>query len=389
MKKRIVIEQPILDLVAKRLAEAAGMDTGSLDSGRVRWAIEARCRHLGLMDGAAYRERLECAPEESAELIDLLVIQETRFFRDAEVFEHIARWAPRMLADFAPPLRILSAPCSTGQEAYSLAATLQHAGVPLSAVSIDAFDISSTAVAAAHRGIYPEAALKDVTPELRQACGVLRNHQWRMHDALREAIRFERRNLVEPGALPASPGYHLILCRNLFIYLHAEARAVLARSLAGALIAGGRLVLGSADRVPEVAGYFSPLKPAASFAFTHAPAAKPAEARDRTRAGAAKPAAPTTHAPSAKPKRAAIVPSAAEYYRKALEHHEHGNDRQAERRCRQALYLAPGYLAALELLEELWRLHPNLRIRRALSARIGRVRSAAETPHPAREKESA
>jgi hypothetical protein len=53
---------------------------------------------------------------------------------------------------------------------------------------------------------------------------------------------------------------------------------------------------------------------------------------------------------------------------------ERGNARQAERRCRQALYLAPAHLPALEMLERLWHLHPNPRIKRALSARIERVR---------------
>jgi hypothetical protein len=52
---------------------------------------------------------------------------------------------------------------------------------------------------------------------------------------------------------------------------------------------------------------------------------------------------------------------------------ERGNARQAERRCRQALYLAPSYLPALEMLQRLWHLHPNPRIKRALSARIERA----------------
>ncbi len=196
MRTRIQIEPEVLDRVAGRLADAAGMDTGSLDAGRTRWAVEARCRHLGLSTGGAYIERLENTPEETGELIDFLVIQETRFFRDPEVFEHIGRWAPRMPAAFTPPLRILSAPCSTGQEAYSLAAVLHHAGLPLDAFTIDAFDISTTALAAARRGIYPEIALKDAPRELQQALGAVRNHHWRMHDAVRAAIHFDRRNLA-------------------------------------------------------------------------------------------------------------------------------------------------------------------------------------------------
>jgi hypothetical protein len=74
-----------------------------------------------------------------------------------------------------------------------------------------------------------------------------------------------------------------------------------------------------------------------------------------------------------------MVPAnAAEFYRRAMEYKEHGNVRQAERRCRQALYLAPGFLPALELLQTLWHVHPNARLRRALNARIQRVRTESE-----------
>jgi hypothetical protein len=78
---------------------------------------------------------------------------------------------------------------------------------------------------------------------------------------------------------------------------------------------------------------------------------------------------------------AGTAPSAAvEFYRRALEHKDRGNLRQAERRCRQALYLAPGFLPALELLQMLWQVQPNARLRRALSARIVRVRAENESP---------
>jgi chemotaxis protein methyltransferase WspC len=375
--------------VAERLGAAAGMDLEALDAGRMKWAIEARCRHLGLIAGAAYPGHLEKEPRELDELIDFLVIQETRFFRDPEVFENIRLWAPKMLSAFSAPLRILSAPCSTGQEAYSIAASLRHAGLPLDSFAIDALDISSTALVAACRGVYHENALKDVQEELQAACGTLRNHHWFMHDALRAAIRFERCNLAHDGPLDGRPGYHLILCRNLFIYFHPAARAALARTLSRALVPGGRLILGSADRVPELAEFFASLKPAASFAFTHASSASPAGNQVQPKPAAMVPL--PAPAAIAVPRKTAQVSPAVDYYRRALEHHEQGSDRQAERRCRQALYLAPGYLPALELLQVLWRLHPNLRQRRALSARIRRARDEAQSAPPpaAREKERA
>jgi len=195
--------------------------------------------------------------------------------------------------------------------------------------------------------------------------------------------------------------YHLILCRNLFIYLRPQARAVLAQSLAGALVPGGRLVIGTADRVEELNAVFLSLKPAASFAYTHrvpvalastetdAPltlehntrqqeliARHPTPNLEPNLAQAAIAPAPATHSTAAKHP----VPSAESCYQSALQHHLHGDPRKAERRCRQALYIDPEYLPALELLATLWIKVPNPRLRRALADRILRNRLAAEIP---------
>jgi chemotaxis protein methyltransferase WspC len=288
-----------------------------------------------------------------------------------------------MAASCPGPLRILSAPCSTGQEAYSLAATLACAGIPLPDFSIDAYDISHTALAVAERGVYPARALDNIPADLQAACGTLQNQHWHMHEELRGRIRFQRRNLADPDALDNESGYHLILCRNLFIYLHAAARDHLAESLSKALLPGGRLIVGAGDRVPELNTRFSAVTPATSFGFTHKPPATPPAALPVAISFAPwnppKKRVSSFALPVLKSENYAGPETAAEFYRRALEYKEHGNDRQAERRCRQALYLAPGYLPALELLQTLWHMHPNPRLRRALTARILRVRMESET----------
>jgi tetratricopeptide (TPR) repeat protein len=192
-----------------------------------------------------------------------------------------------------------------------------------------------------------------------------------MHQALRDRIHFERRNLIQPDALGGNAGYHLILCRNLVIYLHARARAMLGCTLAQALLPGGRLIIGAADYVPELDVHFAPIGPAASFTFIHKKhVAEPAQEvclQDSAQATRVARTGPRVDEP------APVPTTAAEFYRRAREHYGLGNLRQAERRCRQALYLAPDYLAALELLQNLWQLHPNLRLRRALRERIRRA----------------
>ncbi|HEY2859933.1 MAG TPA: CheR family methyltransferase [Terracidiphilus sp.] len=388
MRSRIAVDPAILQEVVDRLTEAVGIDAESLETGRIAWTIDSRCRHLHLSSATEYLELLRSSSAELDDLIDGLVIQETRFFRDPAVFEHIRVWAEEAAANTQGTLRILSAPCSTGQEAYSVAAILQCAGIPPSGFTIDAFDISRAALFTAARGIYAAGALQNIAPELQSACGVLRDRHWHMHDVLRSRIRFQRRNLAEPSALDDEPGYHLILCRNLLIYLHAGARAVLAGTLNRALLPGGKLIVGAGDRVPELNAWFIPVKPAAGFGFVHKPAAadpKPRIVRQTATPSKAVAARATRRAHFVAHVEEHGVPSTAqEFYRRALDYKDHGNLRQAERRCRQALYLAPNYVPALELLQALWHVHPNPRLRRALSARIERVRNDSQIASAAR-----
>jgi chemotaxis protein methyltransferase WspC len=386
MKPSPHLAASIPPVVFARLTAAIGIDPRTLDAGRLKWILSARCRHLLLADAPAYAAYLEQNPAELDALIDQVVVQETRFFRDPAVFDHIRTAIAQIAATVTGPLRILSAPCGTGQEPYSLAAMLTLAGVPPAQVSIDAFDISLSALAVARRGVYPEHALTHVSPELQHACGLRRQRHWEVHEALRERVRFDRRNLAEPSALGAEAQYHLILCRNLFIYLRPEARTALAESLAAALVPGGRLILGTADRTEELNLLFAPLRPAASFAFVHRPPAEAAPLRAPSiavppRWVGSRPVKSVAAQPPPIPK--AVPDTATTFYKRALEHQQQGDLARAERRCRQALYLAPSYLPALELLQSLWSQNPNLRLRRALRDRILRNQRAAPEGRPA------
>jgi chemotaxis methyl-accepting protein methylase len=376
--------------VANRLRGAIGVDPRGLDPSRLLWIIESRCRELKLPSHAAYAAFLDEVPGEIDALIEEAVVRETRFFRDPTVFEHVRRTLFHLAAVTPGQLRILSAPCGTGEEVYSVAAMLQLAGIVPARFTIDAFDISAAGLEIARAGIYPDRAFSHVAPDLRQACVSRSGKQWKVHDALRERVHFARRNLAQRGALGDTAQYHLVLCRNLFIYLAPEARAALAESLATALLPGGRLFLGTADRVEELAALFAPMRPASSFEFVRrAPAGTAAHLEEQSVPTVV--SAPFTN-PKPLPKRQSEVaqaaalrpvlngaetsslPAAEELLKRAVEHRQLGEIAKAERRCRQALYLAPNLLPALELLQSLWSDHPNLRQRRALRDRVLRNR---------------
>ena len=163
-----------------------------------------------------------------------------------------------------------------------------------------------------------------------------------------------------------------------------------------ALLPGGRLFLGTADRVDELNALFAPVRPAASFAFVHRAAGVAADAQPRaavpvrhigpgtrSSAPAVRPAAEDRSARATEAD-AESLHAATALLKRALEHRQRGELAKAERRCRQALYLAPNLLPALELLQILWSEHPNLRMRRALRDRVlrnrGRRPAANEAP---------
>jgi chemotaxis protein methyltransferase WspC len=378
---------PILvQTVSDRLNATIGVDPRGLDTKRLQWIIGLRCRQLNLPDASAYGAYLEETHGEIDALIDEVVVRETRFFRDLVVFDHIRHTIAQLATAEPGPLRILSAPCGTGEEAYSLAALLQLMGVPPARFTIDAFDISPLALEIARRGTYPERAFSHVPAELQQACAQRQGNHRSIHEELRARVSFARRNLAQPGTLGNVGQYHLILCRNLFIYLAPVARATLAQSLSSVLLPGGRLFLGTADRVKELTALFAPVRPAASFAFVHRTPGVVMGLRPRVTATVraalqANRSARPVAIVAAKDAQAVQVEvdangleAADELYKRALEHRQRGELVKAERRCRQALYLAPNLLPALELLQILWSEHPNLRLRRALRDRVLRHR---------------
>lgn len=368
----------LLPMLAPHL-HFAGVDPRLLDEARLRWTVESRCRELGLNSTQTYLAQLASSPAEIEALMESVVVGETRFFRDRSVFAGIRQWAAEVAGKIPGTLRILSAPCSTGQEAYSVAATLAEAGIAPERFSIDALDISEGALRVARRGVYPESAMRGIEERERRALAHVHEDRWLIHETLKQRVRFLPRNLAEAAALQGER-YHLILCRNLFIYLHADARATLAATLAEGLHPGGRLVIGTADHVPELNAVFAPLQPASAFALvarTEAAitrAAPPAPRAETEPARASKPTAPKPAAIPFSPYDEALQFSAEDLLQRALESQRVGNVRLAERRCRQALYVDPAYLPAMELLDTLWHSSASVRMRAALTARIHRLR---------------
>jgi len=204
------------------------------------------------------RVRSSTDPRLRSKVIDAITTNETSFFRDGSPFELLQyKLIPELIdrrtrLGVRPiPIRILSAACSTGQEAYSIAITLKELLGDLSAydLRILGVDISDQAVAAASYATYTKAdlgrGLSYVRTQLHfEAAG----DRWKVRDELRAFATFRRANLLEPFG--TTPAFDFIFCRNVAIYFSDSDKNLLFRNLFKVLAPEGALILGSTETLP-------------------------------------------------------------------------------------------------------------------------------------------
>lgn len=241
---------------AARIAEFVRQETGIvLPPGRQRAILAAVARASDGLDPAAFLRAVGDPGGDrdlADRLIDEVTVQETAFLRDRGQLDAID-W-PRLLqvarAAGSDTIRVWSAGCASGEEAYSLALLATEAFAPAPApVEILGTDISGAALAAAAAGRYRERAVRALDASLRrrylhrQADG-----RYLAGDRLRSLVRFRRHNLARDQKLPGGEaGFDLITCRNVLIYFEAPLAERVITALDRSLRPGGVLMLGAAD----------------------------------------------------------------------------------------------------------------------------------------------
>jgi chemotaxis protein methyltransferase CheR len=201
-----------------------------------------------------YFGKLEHEPsaDECRALARALTIAETSFFRNADQFRAFTEVVlPECLRTRASTktLRILSAGCASGEEAYSIAILIREALVdPSWNVTIRAVDVNPDALERAARACYTNWALRETPAAIRQKWFRSDGNVFILDSAIRNAVKFDERNLVEDGAdLWQAGAYDIVFCRNVLMYFTPDkARTVVAR-ITEALASDGYLFLGHAE----------------------------------------------------------------------------------------------------------------------------------------------
>ena len=266
--------------VLKRLTETIGIDPETVGEGRLAQAVARRRAELGLKDDAAYLRRLDERPEEFRELVELVVVQESWFFRDDRPFRLLAETFGGAARDFrSGPVRVLSIPCAGGEEPYSIAIALLESGLPAEKIRVLGVDLSDRAVERARLGRFGRNSFRGKPSAERRAFFHERDGQYELRPEVRALVEFRTGNLVDPALLADEAPFDAIFCRNVLIYMTPEARRRSMANLDRLLAEGGLLFVGHAEAGARSDARFRSHADAGAFAFVRGapePATAPA-----------------------------------------------------------------------------------------------------------------
>jgi chemotaxis protein methyltransferase CheR len=249
----------ISDSSSRILAGLLEARTGQQLTMSRRWRIETALSGLLRERGIATLDELITIlvmgkePNLSQQVVEALLNNETYFFRDRAPFDLLQRYALPELSvrrQKSKRLRIWSAGCSTGQEAYSLSMLFTEDADQWQGWTIDILgtDVSTSCIDRARHGIYSQF-------EVQRGLGINQMIKWfeeaadgwRAIESLRKPVRFQVHNLLEPALHPG--GFDIVLCRNVLLYLAPDKKALAFERIAGSMAEDGWLMLGAGETV--------------------------------------------------------------------------------------------------------------------------------------------
>ena len=256
-------ETQVLRTFLSQVLDKSGLDFSAYKPATILRRLKRRMVATNSNSLDEYLRYLDQHPEEYQRLISSFLIKVTEFYRDRELFDALRRdILPRVIEDarhHSKELRIWSAGCATGEEAYSIAMLVAEGlGDELEqfTVRIFATDLDAQAIAYARRGIYPAASLNAAPPELVERYFTREDGEVEVDKRIRSLVVFGQHDL---GQRAPFPHIDLVLCRNVLIYFGADLQRRVLQLFAYSLRIGGVLVLGKAETTSPLTEYFAPI----------------------------------------------------------------------------------------------------------------------------------
>ncbi len=268
--------------IGRFLDESLKMDEDAVGKGAVSRAIQEAMREEGISDPHVYEELFVSSQDVRQRFINAVVVGETWFFRDRGPFTSLARHAREIQNDLSVNvLKILSVPCASGEEPYSIVMTLFNAGLAPASFSVDGVDISTRALDSARRACYGSGSFRGNLGEEFAGFFEVTPHGRLLSRHVVKQVTFHHANLLLPGSLAGQGPYAVIFCRNLLIYLTSEARREIFDRLDRLLLPGGILFSGHTETIFWRQQGYIPLPWDRSFALAK-PVSSPVSKKSQT-----------------------------------------------------------------------------------------------------------
>ncbi|MEM0906496.1 MAG: protein-glutamate O-methyltransferase CheR [Pseudomonadota bacterium] len=270
---------PLSDAEYRRFQTFFQRATGIMFSDSKRYFVQkrvsARMEALGMSSANQYMDHCESQLNagEFQHLVNAMTVNETYFNREDFQFRTLVDELLPQIAShksYGQSIRIWSIPCSTGEEAYSLAIWLleEWSDVDRYNVDIVASDIDTGVLASARRGLYSQRSIQGLKPQVLSKYFVKSpTGGWLIRDELRQSITFTKVNICDAVDTRDYTNFDIVFCRNMLIYFDTESRAVALKAIRRALTADGYACFGHSDQIDRAEALFAPVRFQNSVAY--------------------------------------------------------------------------------------------------------------------------
>jgi len=232
------------------LQEITGLDAELLGAATLFRVVLERTQQYGLNDPIDYLSLVRGDSRVRAEFVAATTVPETWFFRDETPFTYFEHWLEQRLRNFTsatPSCTVLSLPCASGEEAYSMAMVAHRVGFNSEMFRVLGIDINATLIAQAQVGIYGDNAFRGAGWQPYQECFDRVDDARSVKSFVREFVTFRCANLFTLNAEGAGRKFDVVFCRNLLIYMNPATQQKALHELSLLLADDGVLVVGHAE----------------------------------------------------------------------------------------------------------------------------------------------